>query len=202
MRLRIREMAQTRVRYGYRKIRVLLNREGWKVGKRINPFYLLATLRTDLIALQLRTFVRGATGQTHLYWHDIGKIEIPEAPDGIQKNFERIFREADETRKRSEQLLASFRGQAGDILTVAQPNHQKSRGRRRRMQGSFDSAETSLREVAAALRMTTWKGVAGRARTPVSPRTGFTESGRLIADSRALQLVFLHQVAERAIGDA
>jgi hypothetical protein len=28
--MRIREIAQTRVRYGYRKIRVLLNREGWK----------------------------------------------------------------------------------------------------------------------------------------------------------------------------
>jgi putative transposase len=31
--MRIREIAQTRVRYGYRKIRGLLNREGWKVGK-------------------------------------------------------------------------------------------------------------------------------------------------------------------------
>lgn len=31
--MRIREIAQTRVRYGYRKILVLLNREGWKVGK-------------------------------------------------------------------------------------------------------------------------------------------------------------------------
>jgi len=31
--MRIREIAQTRVRYGYRKIRVLLNREGWSVGK-------------------------------------------------------------------------------------------------------------------------------------------------------------------------
>jgi len=29
----IREIAQSRVRYGYRKIRVLLNREGWDVGK-------------------------------------------------------------------------------------------------------------------------------------------------------------------------
>src|SRR5438876_2868403 len=35
MRLRIREIAQVRVRYGYRKIRVLLNREGWKVGKKL-----------------------------------------------------------------------------------------------------------------------------------------------------------------------
>ena len=29
---RMREIAQTRVRYGYRMIRVLLNREGWEVG--------------------------------------------------------------------------------------------------------------------------------------------------------------------------
>jgi putative transposase len=35
LRLRMRAIAQTRVRYGYRKIRVLLNREGWKVGKKL-----------------------------------------------------------------------------------------------------------------------------------------------------------------------
>ena len=33
--MRMREIAQARVRYGYRKIRVLLNREGWKVGKKL-----------------------------------------------------------------------------------------------------------------------------------------------------------------------
>ena len=33
LRMRMREIAQARVRYGYRKIRVLLNREGWGVGK-------------------------------------------------------------------------------------------------------------------------------------------------------------------------
>jgi putative transposase len=33
LRLRIRELARARVRYGYRRIRVLLNREGWKVGR-------------------------------------------------------------------------------------------------------------------------------------------------------------------------
>ncbi|MBB6144468.1 transposase [Silvibacterium bohemicum] len=33
LRMRMREIAQSRVRYGYRKIRVLLNREGWNVGK-------------------------------------------------------------------------------------------------------------------------------------------------------------------------
>ena len=33
LRMRIREIAHARVRYGYRKIRVLLNREGWDVSK-------------------------------------------------------------------------------------------------------------------------------------------------------------------------
>jgi len=33
LRMRIREIARTRVRYGYRRIRVLLKREGWQVGK-------------------------------------------------------------------------------------------------------------------------------------------------------------------------
>jgi putative transposase len=40
--MRIREIAQARVRYGYRKIRVLLNREGWEVGK-----YLVYRLYTE-----------------------------------------------------------------------------------------------------------------------------------------------------------
>lgn len=35
LRLRIREIAQVRVRYGYRKILVLLKREGWKIGKKL-----------------------------------------------------------------------------------------------------------------------------------------------------------------------
>jgi hypothetical protein len=40
--MRIREIAQARVRYGYRKIRVLLNREGWDVCK-----YLVDRLYTE-----------------------------------------------------------------------------------------------------------------------------------------------------------
>jgi putative transposase len=35
LRLRIREIAQVRIGYGYRKIRVLLKREGWQVGKKL-----------------------------------------------------------------------------------------------------------------------------------------------------------------------
>jgi putative transposase len=35
LRWRLWEIAQARVRYGYRKIRVLFNREGWAVGKKL-----------------------------------------------------------------------------------------------------------------------------------------------------------------------
>ena len=35
LRQRLLKIAQTRVRYGYRKIRVLLDREGWAVGKNL-----------------------------------------------------------------------------------------------------------------------------------------------------------------------
>jgi putative transposase len=42
LRMRIREIGQTRVRYGYREIRVLLNRAGWDVGK-----YLMYRLYTE-----------------------------------------------------------------------------------------------------------------------------------------------------------
>ncbi len=40
--MRIREIAQARVHYGYRKIRVLANREDWDVGK-----YLVYRLYTE-----------------------------------------------------------------------------------------------------------------------------------------------------------
>jgi putative transposase len=37
---RIKEICQTRVRYGYRRVRVLLRREGWRIGvKRVCQLY-------------------------------------------------------------------------------------------------------------------------------------------------------------------
>ena len=44
--MRIREIAQSRVRYGYRKIRVLLNREGWNVGKYLVYRFIRFSVRT------------------------------------------------------------------------------------------------------------------------------------------------------------
>ena len=45
LRRRIKEIAETRVRYGYRRIHVLLRREGWPVNvKRVHPLYRLEGL--------------------------------------------------------------------------------------------------------------------------------------------------------------
>jgi putative transposase len=46
LRKRIREIAQTRVRYGYRRIHILLQREGWPVGRtRVYRLYRLEGLQ-------------------------------------------------------------------------------------------------------------------------------------------------------------
>ena len=59
--MRIREIAQTRVRYGYRKIRVLLNREGWRVGK-----YLVERIyREEGLTLQQRLKRRACSPLAH-----------------------------------------------------------------------------------------------------------------------------------------
>ena len=50
LRMRLRELAQARIRYGYRKLRVLLIREGWQVGKkRVYRLY-----REERLGLQRR----------------------------------------------------------------------------------------------------------------------------------------------------
>ena len=54
LRLRMRQLAQTRIRYGYRKIRVLLIREGWQVGKKL----VYRLYREEGLGLRMRPKVR------------------------------------------------------------------------------------------------------------------------------------------------
>ncbi len=51
LRQRMRDIAQTRVRYGYRRIRILLNREGWCAGKDL----VYRLYREDGLALRKKT---------------------------------------------------------------------------------------------------------------------------------------------------
>jgi putative transposase len=49
--MRIWEIAQARVRYGYRKILALLQREGWKVGR-----YLVYRFKVTFLGVRKRVF--------------------------------------------------------------------------------------------------------------------------------------------------
>ena len=62
LRQRMRELAQTRVRFGYRRLRVLLLREGWTVGK--ERFYRVYTEEGLALAPQAAVAARhgGAPG--------------------------------------------------------------------------------------------------------------------------------------------
>jgi hypothetical protein len=90
LRARMRELAQTRVRFGYRRLRVLLQREGWDVGK--ERFYRVYT--EEGLALRRKrpwrhaTAVhreqrRPATGRTDIWSMDFVADELrrPAVPD-------------------------------------------------------------------------------------------------------------------------
>jgi putative transposase len=73
IRVRIRGIAQTRVRYGFWKIQVLLNREGWNVGK-----YLVERFSRDegLTLHQRRKCRRRVTEHRRECFHPTGPIQV------------------------------------------------------------------------------------------------------------------------------
>ncbi len=72
LRLRIREIAETRVRYGYLRIHVLLRREGWRVNhKRVYRIY-----REEGLNLRRKRPRRHVTGSRRM---DRPKVECPNA---------------------------------------------------------------------------------------------------------------------------
>lgn len=69
---------------------------------KIDPFYLLAAMRTRIATLQLTKFVRGATGQTHLYWQDISAMPIPLVDKGEQKAIRLLIEKAIKLQRQAE----------------------------------------------------------------------------------------------------
>jgi len=77
LRKRIREIAETRMRYGYRRITVLLRREGWHVNvKRVHRLYRLEGLQMRLkpprrrVMAKLRDDRSNATGANQVWAMD------------------------------------------------------------------------------------------------------------------------------------
>jgi putative transposase len=77
LRKRIREIAETHVRYGYRRVHILLKREGWRVNlKRIHRLYRLEGLQMRLkpprrrVMAKLRSDRSTATGPNQIWAMD------------------------------------------------------------------------------------------------------------------------------------
>lgn len=87
------------------------------ISEKVNPFYLLGVLRTPIVSRQLSQYVRGATGQTHLYWQDVSKIAVPIIDKDKQKRFEERFLQALEFRRQSDLALGEFAEMAEETVT-------------------------------------------------------------------------------------
>ena len=74
LRKRIKEIAETRVRYGYRRIHVLLRREGWAVNaKRVCRLYRALGLQLRSIEWRQRTNAKETgEGQAQIRPHERG----------------------------------------------------------------------------------------------------------------------------------
>jgi putative transposase len=77
LRKRIRELAETHVRYGYRRVHILLRREGWQVNaKRVRRLYRLEGLQMRLkpprrrVMAKLRSDRSNATGANQVWAMD------------------------------------------------------------------------------------------------------------------------------------
>ena len=72
---------------------------------KLNPFYIMAYLRSEAGQLQIDRYITGATGQLHLYPRDVEKFFIPILPADKQIEFERIYNSARQLKTLSRQLL-------------------------------------------------------------------------------------------------
>jgi len=65
----------------------------------INPYFLLAYLRSPHGRYQLERFARGSTGQTHLYSKDVALIPVPQVSEKIQMEIEELVKQAYQKKK-------------------------------------------------------------------------------------------------------
>ncbi|HOK17576.1 MAG TPA: restriction endonuclease subunit S [Candidatus Paceibacterota bacterium] len=68
-------------------------------AENINPYFLLAYLRSPDVRYQLERFARGSTGQTHLYSKDVALIPVPQVSGKIQIEVEKLVKQAHQKKK-------------------------------------------------------------------------------------------------------
>lgn len=79
-----------------------------KKGK-INPYFLFSYLRSKYGKPLIIRFVRGSTGQTHLYSKDVRFISVPIPPKSFQDKIEKVVKEAHEKKNIADQKYGQAR---------------------------------------------------------------------------------------------
>lgn len=69
----------------------------------INPYFLLAYLRSPHGRYQLERFARGSTGQTHLYSKDVALIPVLQVSEKAQKEIENLVKQAHQKKKMADE---------------------------------------------------------------------------------------------------
>ncbi len=72
----------------------------------LDPYYIQSFLQSDAGQLQIESWVRGATGQLHLYPKDVKKIIIPVIDTEKQRRFKNLHKSSRRYRQKSLSLLS------------------------------------------------------------------------------------------------
>ncbi len=77
-------------------------------NKKINPYYLLYYLRSEIGRQQLIRFSRGSSGQTHLYSKDVSTMLIPLISPAKQNKYETEFLKAENLKNQMNKVLSDL----------------------------------------------------------------------------------------------
>ena len=72
-------------------------------SENINPYFLLAYLRSPHGRYQLERYARGSTGQTHLYSKDVALTPLPQVSEKAQKEIENLVKQACQKKKSADE---------------------------------------------------------------------------------------------------
>lgn len=87
-------------------------------SKFINPYFLFAYLRSPHGRYQLERFARGSTGQTHLYSKDVALIPVPEVSEKIQKEIEKLVKQAHQKKKMADEKYEEAESKLYKLLGI------------------------------------------------------------------------------------
>jgi type I restriction enzyme, S subunit len=87
-----------------------------------NPYFLFAYLRSSICRYQLERYVRGSTGQTHLYSKDVALIPIPKVSEAMKNKAEVLIKKAIQKKEEAENLYRKAKKTLYSMLGIVESN--------------------------------------------------------------------------------